>query len=338
MSFASDIKDELAGQSMGAGHCQQAELAAMISMDGQFLLEEDGTYSLRFHSESLTAARKYYSLLKKLFSISPEITEKKNAFLQGGILYRVKIQGEAADQVMTALGVDPGNPDGWVPAETILKKECCKAAFLRGAFLAAGSMSNPEKGYHFEISCTKEARARQLCRVMNAFGTEAKVTLRKKYHVVYLKESEQIVDILGVMSAHRALMELENIRILKEMRGTVNRQVNCEAANLSKSGNAAARQLADIQLIHDILGIDSLPDSLREIARVRMSEPEISLKELGELLNPPVGKSGVNHRLRKIKEIADELRREQKACEPQNDDSTSVSFGSDDDDVDREVH
>ena len=140
------------------------------------------------------------------------------------------------------------------------------------------------------------------------FGVDAKIVERKKHYVVYLKEGAQIVDMLNVMGAHVALMNLENVRILKEMRNSVNRKVNCETANISKTVNAAVRQVEDIQLIVEKQGMSSLPENLQEIARVRMENPDMPLKELGALLTPPIGKSGVNHRLRRIGEIADRLR------------------------------
>ena len=192
----------------------------------------------------------------------------------------------------------------------VLMQNCCKRAFIRGAFLAAGSISDPEKFYHFEITCATEAKAKQIQGLILSMGIEAKIVLRKKYFVVYIKEGSQIVDILNVMEAPVALMELENIRILKEMRGSVNRQVNCETANINKTVSAAVKQMEDIIYIRDTAGFDSLPDNLREIAELRLARPEATLKELGEALDPPVGKSGVNHRLRKLGNMAERLRQE----------------------------
>ena len=189
----------------------------------------------------------------------------------------------------------------------LLQQSCCKRAYIRGAFLAGGSISDPNKAYHFEIVCRTMEQAAQLRDTINSFSMDAKIVERKKHYVVYLKEGSQIVDILNVMEAHVALMELENVRILKEMRNSVNRQVNCETANISKTVNAAVKQLEDITFIRDRAGLDSLPDNLREMALLRLERPEAPLKELGTYLNPPVGKSSVNHRLRKISEIAEEM-------------------------------
>ena len=171
-----------------------------------------------------------------------------------------------------------------------------------------GSISDPEKGYHLEFVCTEEHMAHQLQEVMLCFGIEAKVILRKKYFVVYIKESESIVELLNVMEAPVALMNLENLRILKEVRNSINRKVNCEAANITKTVNAASRQIEDIELLRDTLGLSNLPLALRQMAEVRLNYPDASLKELGDYLDPPVGKSGVNHRLRKLSELAEKYR------------------------------
>ncbi len=191
----------------------------------------------------------------------------------------------------------------------LLERDCCKRAFLRGAYLASGSISDPNKSYHFEIVCQTDAQAGLLRELFTFFGLDIKTVTRKKYRVVYLKEGDQIVDALGLMGAHVALMKLENVRILKEMRGSVNRVVNCETANINKVVGAACRQVEDIRYIEDRLGLDELSKQLREIALLRLEYPDSSLAELGELCDPPVGKSGVNHRLRKLSQLAEKLGR-----------------------------
>ena len=169
-------------------------------------------------------------------------------------------------------------------------------------------MSDPEKFYHFEIVCSDAKRAEQLQTIIRSFSVDAKIVQRKKSHVVYVKEGAQIVDMLAVMEANVALMDLENIRILKEMRNSVNRKVNCETANINKTVNAAVKQIEDIRLLEQKVGLESLNEGLEEIARLRLQYPEATLKELGLMLNPQVGKSGVNHRLRKLSLLADDLR------------------------------
>ena len=190
----------------------------------------------------------------------------------------------------------------------VVQNVCCKRAFIRGAFLSAGSISDPEKFYHFEITCASMRKAKQLQGLMASFDIEARIVLRKRYFVVYVKEGSQIAELLQIMEAPVALMELENIRIVKEMRNSVNRQVNCETANINKTVSAAVKQMEDIRYIQDTIGLESLPENLQEMARVRLERPEATLKELGEALEPPVGKSGVNHRLRKLSLMAENLR------------------------------
>ena len=192
--------------------------------------------------------------------------------------------------------------------ESLLRNTCCKRAFLRGAFLGVGSMSDPEKGYHLEFVSTDEAKAVQLQKIIHEFHVDAKIILRKKYFVVYIKESESIVDLLNIMEAPVALMNLENLRILKDMRNSINRKVNCEAANINKTVSAANRQIEDIEYLRDHYGLQNLQPALRQMAEVRLEYPEASLKELGEFLEPKVGKSGVNHRLRKLSELAEKMR------------------------------
>lgn len=191
--------------------------------------------------------------------------------------------------------------------QKVLTRTCCKRAFLRGAFLASGSISDPEKSYHFELVCQQEQHALLLQEQLAAFSLDAKVILRKKYYIVYLKEGAQIVDALNVMGAYVSLMNLENVRIVKEMRGSVNRIVNCETANINKVVSAACRQVEDIHYIQSKMSLSELPPALREMALLRLDYPDLALKDLGELCNPPVGKSGVNHRLRKLGELAKKL-------------------------------
>ena len=172
-------------------------------------------------------------------------------------------------------------------------------------------MSDPNKSYHFEIVCSSREAARQIQQVIRGFELDAKIVPRKKSFVVYLKEGSQIVDVLNVMEAHVALMELENVRIMKEMRNSVNRKVNCETANINKTVSAAVRQMEDITYIRDQIGFEKLPEGLRDVALTRLAYPEAALKELGQLMANPLGKSGVNHRLRKLSEIAQGLREQQ---------------------------
>ena len=190
----------------------------------------------------------------------------------------------------------------------VASRECCKRAYIRGAFLAGGSLSDPEKAYHLEIVNADRMKADKLTEMINSFGLNARIIKRKSHYVVYLKEGENIVDLLNIMGAHISLMNMENLRIVKDMRNHVNRQVNCETSNLSKTVEASIKQINDINTIAHMKGLEFLNDQLKEAAELRLMYEEASLKEIGAMLSPPVSKSGVNHRLRKISEIAENLR------------------------------
>ncbi|MCB7304492.1 DNA-binding protein WhiA [Bariatricus massiliensis] len=315
MSFSGNVKEELSRQLSAARHCQIAEIAAIISMCGAVCIDVRGRYSLKIHTENLAVARKCFTLLKKTFNIRTDIAVRTNR-AKGSVVYYVIVKNhEEAIRILQAVKLIDRHGEVMeelsVVRNLVIQQSCCKRAFLRGAFLAAGSMSDPQKSYHFEIVCEAEPKAVQIQKIMQSFRLDAKIVLRKRSYVVYLKEGAQIVDALNVMEAHLALMELENIRILKDMRNTVNRKVNCETANINKTVSAAVKQMEDIKFIQETTGLEKLPDGLKDMALTRLTYPEATLKELGSLLNPPVGKSGVNHRLRKLSEMAEELRAKQ---------------------------
>lgn len=295
MSFSGDVKRELGKQYSKSRHCQLAELAAILEMVGKV---QEGTGILEITSDNMVVIEKYAALMKQIFAV--DITKP----LKGEMVTRILTTLKWCKEDCFSLPLDEQRADG-----LLVQNVCCKRAFIRGAFLASGSMSDPNKSYHFEIVCRTKVQAEQLQQLMNGFETDAKIVERKGHYVVYLKEGSQIVDMLNVMEAYVSLMNLENVRILKEMRNSVNRKVNCETANISKTVNAAVKQLEDIEFIRSKMGLDQLPQNLREIALLRLEYPEAALKELGNYLTPPVGKSGVNHRLRKLAEIADDLRR-----------------------------
>lgn len=312
LTFSGKVKDELSRHLKDARHCQIAEVAAIISMCGKVAIDSREHYSVKVRTENVSVARKYFTLLKKTFNIDTETFVARNRNTEN-ITYTVIVKRhEDAMQILQASGLL--NQDGDIQEEfsvdrnPIVYRSCCKRSFLRGAFLASGSMSHPEKSYHIEFVCGVQDKARQIRALIQSFGLDAKVIQRKRSYVTYLKEGAQIVDLLNIMEAPIALMEMENVRILKEMRNSVNRQVNCETANINKTVSAAVKQAKDIAYIKETVGLDTLPESLREIAELRVAHPNASLKELGDLLSEPIGKSGVNHRLRKLGEIAEELR------------------------------
>lgn len=315
MSFSGDVKEELSKQWNSARHCQIAELAALLSICGAIVINSRNEYVLKIHTENKAVARKVFTLIKKTFNIEADISIRKNMMKQS-VSYSVVVKRHTdALRVLQATKLVDEHMGGFEEIQIVnpivVQQTCCRRAFIRGTFLAAGSMSDPTKSYHFEIVCAAEAMAVQIQNLMQSFSMDAKIVQRKKSYVVYLKEGAQIVDILNIMEAHVSLMELENVRILKEMRNTVNRKVNCETANINKTVSAAVKQLEDITYLRDTIGFEKLSEGLEEVALARLSHPDASLKELGELLSPPVGKSGVNHRLRKLGELAEKVRQEQ---------------------------
>lgn len=311
MSFSADVKEELAGCKGKSRHCQIAQLAGIFVFCGH-VVSRNGKSVFRIQTENMAVVTSTVQLIEAAFgkdaiSFSGEDCSKK------GKVYIVECNNEQETiRILKAIKfLDESfnfmSGTGLVN-NIVVQNTCCKRAFIRGAFLAAGSISDPEKFYHFEIVCQTKEKAQQMMDLLNHFDLDAKVVERKKHFVVYIKEGDKIVDTLNIMEAYVALMKLENVRIVKEMRNNVNRQVNCETANINKTVSAAVKQKEDIEYLMNTIGLEALPVQLREIAQLRLENSEASLKELGNMLSSPVGKSGVNHRLRKISILADELR------------------------------
>ncbi|MCB6491750.1 DNA-binding protein WhiA [Coprococcus catus] len=313
MSFSSKVKEELSKECNSPRHCCIAETAAIISMCGKVIFDEKDHVRIEIHTENVTVARKYFTLLKKTYNINTDISIRHSSSLNKNRSYVLSVNDDetARKILMTCRLMKPFGvieEDFSISDSLIIQRECCKRAFIRGAFLAAGSVSDPVKTYHFEIVCLSEAKAKQLQMIMETFNINARVIKRRKYFVVYVKDSSQVVDLLNIMGAYNALMDMENVRIVKDMRNNVNRKVNCETANINKTVSAAVKQIEDIRFIQMSSVFDELPESLQEMAELRVRYPEATLAELGQLLDTPVGKSGVNHRLKKISLFADELR------------------------------
>ena len=313
MSFSSKVKEELSKECNSPRHCCIAETAAIISMCGKVIFDEKDHVRIEIHTENVTVARKYFTLLKKTYNINTDVSIRHSSGLNKNRSYILSVNDDetARKILMTCRLMKPFGvieEDFSISDSLIIQRECCKRAFIRGAFLAAGSVSDPVKTYHFEIVCLSEAKAKQLQMIMETFNINARVIKRRKYFVVYVKDSSQVVDLLNIMGAYNALMDMENVRIVKDMRNNVNRKVNCETANINKTVSAAVKQIEDIRFIQMTSAFDELPESLQEMAELRVRYPEATLAELGQLLDTPVGKSGVNHRLKKISLFADELR------------------------------
>ncbi|AJA48837.1 putative sporulation transcription regulator WhiA [Clostridium pasteurianum DSM 525 = ATCC 6013] len=315
MSFSSKVKNEICRFTDFSKKEAVAELSGIMKASGTLSFVGNKKINFRIITENPAIARLIFKLLKDHFKIHTKLMVKKSNSLKKSNVYIVHISEEMhIGDILKEVGVlkeDNGiiSLNYGIP-ERIINGDEYKKLYIRGAFLGGGSISNPEKTYHLEFVTHNEQYSRELSSIINSFGLNSKVIQRKSSFVVYIKEGEQIVDLLNIIGAHSSLLEFENIRIMKEMRNNVNRLVNCETANLSKTVNAAVRQVESIKLIEKEIGLSRLPKNLKEIAEIRLNFPDESLKELGQMLNPPVGKSGVNHRLRRIEKIAGELRRE----------------------------
>ncbi len=298
MSFSATVKNEMCRIEMQKECCQLFELKGIMTAGVDLSARAN---SFKLVTESAAVSRKIYILCKSLFNLTPTIEIKKLKKLKKHVIYVVGFdQFFASKEISSKLLFDEAY------------KKCCKRAFLRGVFMSSGSIIEPDRTYHLELSIHQEQNAINVNNLIQEFGLHSRIISRKGKNVIYLKEGQEIVDFLNITGAHKALLKLENVRIIKEMRNNVNRIVNCETANLEKTVNTAVRQVEKIQYIKETVGFEFLPESLRQIAELRSVHTEVSLKELGQMLSPPLGKSGTNHRLRKIEAIYDELKGKKK--------------------------
>lgn len=307
MSFASDIKKELTTVD-SKECCDKAELSALIRMNGT-LSFSNRQLMVSIQTENAAIARRIYILIKRYYDATVELFVRKKMRLKKNNVYIVRLADQGEEILKDLYILKDGfslNPE---ISPKLVKKKCCKRAYLRGAFLAGGSVNNPEtSSYHLEIFSLYKEHSEALSSLLNEFYLNSKVLERKRGYITYLKEAEKISDFLKLIGAYNALLRFEDIRIVRDMRNSVNRLVNCETANLNKTIGAALRQVENIKYIDQTIGLDALPDKLREIAILRVKHQDVTLKELGEIAGNGISKSGINHRLRKIDEIAEKLR------------------------------
>lgn len=306
MSYASEVKKELTMLEVHFGNTK-AELMALIRMNGSL-----GIYNHKFvlnvQTENPAIARRIYKLLKQFYDIDSELLVRRKMKLKKNNLYIVRLK-TGSDHILKDLDI----LDGFQIKETVplkfLDDDAKVRSYLRGAFLAAGSVNNPETSrYHLEIYSLYEDHNNTICEMMNRYGLNARKTERRSGYITYLKEAEKIADFLSLIGATNSMLKFEDIRIVRDMRNSVNRIVNCETANMNKVADAARKQIENIDYIERTVGLSKLPDKLQAVAQARKAHPEVSLKELGELVaGGPISKSGVNHRLRKINEFAQKL-------------------------------
>ena len=307
MSYASEVKKELTGLQVHLDNAK-AELMALIRMNGSLGIANRNMI-LNVQTESPAIARRIYSLLKQFYQVESEIVVRRKMKLKKNNQYVVRLRYHA-QEILSDLGILEGFQIKEKVPMTLLKDDLMIRSYLRGAFLAGGSVNNPETSrYHLEIYSLYEEHNEMIAHMINRYHLNARTTARRSGYIVYLKEAEKIAEFLQLIGATNGMLKFENIRIVRDMRNSVNRLVNCENANMDKVANASNRQIENIRLIDSMVGLDSLPEKLRAIAETRLAHQEVSLKELGVLVpGGPISKSGVNHRLRKLNAYAEELR------------------------------
>ena len=313
MSFSMETKNELAHVVPEKKCCMLAEIAGFIRMCGSIRLAGGGKFRIVTTTENPAAARHYKKLIKDYFGIDAALEVGQGNTLKKGRAYILTIGPEdLSEQILRETGIlmvkegmnyiSDGIYDG------LIRTKCCRKACLRGIFLASGTITDPEKGYHLEFNCSSQILAGDVKKLINSFvDLHAKVSARKKNYAVYVKEAEQIIDILAIMGAHSQIFAFEDVRITKEIRNKANRINNCDNANIDKALQAAEKQLGWIHKIQNTKGLRFLPDKLYDVAILRLDNPEATLQELADMMDLPMKKSGINNRFRKIEEIAGKL-------------------------------
>lgn len=304
MTFASEVKKECTLLDVHLEHAK-AELTALIRMNGAVSLYQ-GAFALNVQSENAAIARRIYTLFKQFFNLESELIVRRKMKLKKNNVYIVRCRHNVQD-VLEILGIFEGGFIQSKVSDDILYDDQKKRSYLRGAFMAGGSVNNPEaNSYHLEIYSNYEDHNEDVCQMLNDFGLHARTIIRRNGYISYIKEAEKIAEFLAVIGANRAMLKFEDIRIVRDMRNSVNRLVNCENANLNKVVEASNRQKEAIELLIENVGLDALPEKLRIMAEFRLENPDLGLKELGELIpGGPISKSGVNHRLRKLVQMAE---------------------------------
>ena len=307
MSFTAEVKDELSRIEPKRACCLKAELAALVRIEGTLHISGPGRYRLEIATETAPVARAVIKLLHGVYALKTELTVRRSVLHKtNNYLITVPSQPKLAG-ALDELGIlgEHGFSLGISPS--LVKKDHCAIAYLRGAFLGGGFVADPHGDFHFELTAETEQLAEDLVSLMARFEIEARLAKRRGTYAVYLKGAEPIVTFLALVGAHRALLRTEDVRIVKSLRNDVNRLVNAEIANQQKASDAALGQIGAINALAASQGLDNLPPALRELAELRLANPEVSLRELGELADPPLTKSAVYHRVRRIEELAEEM-------------------------------
>lgn len=309
MSFAAEVKKELTALEVHREHAK-AELAALIRMNGSLSIANQ-QFVLNVQTENAAIARRIYSLLKDHYDVRSELLVRRKMKLKKNNVYIVRLKHET-QTVLNDLGIMDGLMFDTHVSDELMGNSQKMRSYLRGAFMASGSINNPETSrYHLEIYSIYEEHNQDICNMLNYFDLNARTLERRNGFITYLKGAEKIADFLVLIGATNSMLKFEDVRIVRDMRNSVNRLVNCETANLNKTIDAASKQIENIQFIKEKVGIKALPEKLQEIAELRLQHPEVSLKELGEMVpSGVISKSGINHRIRKINDFAEKLRKE----------------------------
>lgn len=308
MSFTADVKDELSRVPAQCSHCDRALLSALIRIEGTLHLTGAGSHRLEVSTDGISVARLIIKLIHEVYHLKTEFTVRQSV-LHKSQNYLIGIPPQQGlSEALVDLGIlneSGGVEFGIKPG--LVAKQCCGAAYLRGAILGSGFVASPRGDFHFEITVASEEMANGLAAIMQDHDIPAKVVRRRNTQVVYLKSGEAICDVLALTGAHQAALRMENERVYKSMRNDVNRKTNAEVANQGKTVDSAVRQVFAIRKVVDAYGIENLPTALQQFIRLRVAHPEASLAELGEFANPPLSKSAIAHRVRRIEQMAAEI-------------------------------
>ena len=310
-SYSTDVRNELARIVDEQGCCNIAELAALMRMGGTMLIGGNSNLGIKFTTENAAVARKTLTLIKTGFQLKTEVVVTRGRRLKKNNSYMIKVVPSPVEtELLSVLGIMREDNLNVSSDRGLLRKACCRRAYLRGSFLGGGSVNKPEGDYHLELVTGNLDFGKNLVRLMKYFSLPVRMIERKNDYIVYLKDGDAITTFLRIIGAYNALMVFENVRVVKGMRNQVNRLVNCETANLQKTVNAAVRQVDCIKRIFAHKSFEKLPYPLQEVAEIRLAYPQATLQELVDAMNGRVGKSGMNHRLRKLEQIAGELENE----------------------------
>lgn len=280
----------------------------MLKVGGSLQLGSGRGAALQVVTDQAAVARRLLQLVRSLFDWPTEVLVRRNRRLHKGNRYLVRILLPGWEEAtLRSLGVLKGRSVAEGIRASLRKKHCCRRAYLRGAWLAGGSVTRPESAYHLEMMTPDPVFAEDLVLMLQGMNLAARVYQRRQVPVVYLKEAESVIELLSALGASQTLLHLQDVRVMKEMRGVVNRLVNCDTANLDKTVRAGLRQAEGIRLIEQRIGLERLPPALAEAAQLRLEYPEASLGELTGLLGGRVSRSGVNHRLRRLEMLAEQL-------------------------------